>query len=227
MKSFPNYIFNLWLLLLFLMLNPGRQVFAQCSSNLQSTSYNTVLSGTGNNSWGFSMPQFDPANGTLVSVEIKLLESVSYSYQLQNSDNSTENYSVTLHRNDLINGAFLSSPINSSYIQTFGPYTLGPSDGIPGPGADYIAQGPIQFINNRLIQDSVTGSIAHFLGSGIILFLYSPTTTATASGGTNYILTGLRERYDAFFSYLLLLQCINSCRRNNQLYGFCTRKYIG
>jgi type IX secretion system substrate protein len=179
-----------FVLLCFFITTISLQLNAQCGSGLQSKSYSVVLTGTGNNVWGFSIPQFNPSIGTLVAVDIKSAVSVNYSFNLENNDDVAVAYTAVIERDDFIQSAALHTPVYKSVIQNFGPYTLAASDGIPGSGPDYISQGPIAFLNNYIINDSITDAVAGFFGLGSASFSYIPSTYVFANGGADYSLSG-------------------------------------
>ena len=187
MKHIIYFVHRIFLLLAFSMLTSvSVQSFAQCSSSLKSISYNTVLKGTGNNSWGFLLPQFNPLQGTLIAVNISATISVRYAFTLENNANSTVAYNVNVERHDSINSSNLSSPISNLIFKNYGPYNLNATDGTNGSGLDYTNQGPITLLSNYIINDSIVNNVVPFLGTGNAMFVYNPATTATVSGSTNY-----------------------------------------
>jgi hypothetical protein len=187
MKPIIYFVNRIFLLLAFSMLTSiSFQSFAQCSSSLKSISYNTVLKGTGNNSWGFLLPQFNPLQGTLIAVNISATISVRYAFTLENNTNSAVGYNVNVERHDSINSSSLSSPINNLIFKNYGPYNLNPTDGTNGSGLDYTNQGPINLLSNYVLDDSIVSNVVLFLGTGNAMFAYNPATTATVSGSTNY-----------------------------------------
>ena len=110
----------------FLITSATLQLHAQCASGLKITSYSIFLNGTGNNGWGFSIPQFDPSVGTLVAVDIRSVVSVNMNFQLASFDTLQNNYIVLAGRNDNISVSALNSPISNAVSQDYGPYSLQP-----------------------------------------------------------------------------------------------------
>jgi hypothetical protein len=158
---------------------------AQCSGILKSVSYNSVISGTGNDSHTIDIPQFDPSKGTLVAVKITSVVSLKYAFQLENNNASATSYSVQLGRNDFISSSALPSPVSNmnNIHQNYGPYALGASNGVSGSGPDYISVPQFTVLNNYLdINDSITTSVANFLGSGTVEFDYFTTTYYNITG---------------------------------------------
>jgi len=116
--TIPRF-FLLW----FFIATVSLQSNAQCGSP-NKISYHVTLSGTGNNSWGFVFPQFDPSVGTLVAVDIRSEISVNVNFQLFNIGASADTYTVLAGRNDNLTVSALSSPISNAYPVDYGPYIL-------------------------------------------------------------------------------------------------------
>jgi hypothetical protein len=163
---------------------------AQCSSSLKSISYQTVLNGTGNNSWGFLLPQFNPSLGTLISVNLASVVSVGFSFSLENIASTPASFSIAIKHLDSISSPDLSGSLTNTNTWNFSPYDLAASDGIAGSGPDYTAQGPFALMGNHMIGDSITGLVAPFIGTGYALFDYDPATTAVVSGNNDYSFSG-------------------------------------
>jgi hypothetical protein len=165
----------------------SEQSFSQCiPSTWKSISYSTMLKGTGNNSWGFLFPQFNPTQGTLVAVNIKATVSLNYNFGLENNANTSVGYNVSVKRRDSISSNDMSLPLISTVAQNYGPYNLLSSDGKVGSGPDYTQQGPIVVMNNYVINDSITSAVAAFIGGSHVIFYYNPVTTAAVSGNNSY-----------------------------------------
>jgi hypothetical protein len=190
MRRLTTFKNGIALIIAFFALTPASfQVYAQCSASLKNVSYSTVLNGTGNNSWGFLFPQFNPSQGTLVAVTIKATISLGYSFSLENNSASSATYNVIVKRRDSISSGDLSSPLNKINSQNFGPYNLNASDGVSGSGLDYTSQGKTMLLNNYVINDSITSNVVQFIGTDHAVFNYNPATIATVSGGASYSFT--------------------------------------
>src|SRR5271154_2303320 len=187
MKRIPDFFCKIFPLLAFSMLTSASfQSFAQCSSSLKSITYNTVLKGTGNNSWGFLLPQFNPVQGTLIAVNISATISVRYAFTLENNSSSAVAYNLNVNRRDSINSSTLSAPVNNWTYKTYGPFNLSATDGATGSGSDYTNQGPVSLLSNYVINDSIVSYVVPFLGTSNAVFVYNPATTAAVAGGANY-----------------------------------------
>jgi hypothetical protein len=174
---------------------------AQCPSGLQKKAYNISLYGTGNNIWGFSLPQFDPSLGTLVAADVKSVVSVNMNFELANISQGPDNYIVLAGRNDNISVSALSSPISNSYSQDFGPYSLQSYQ-------DTIVNGPISsahffsLMNNYIIDDSTVSATAGFLGTGFVSFHYTPYTYTTAISDSAYnIINNVSDTINVTMTY--------------------------
>jgi type IX secretion system substrate protein len=173
----------------FALMSPAFQLHAQCSASLKNASYNTVLNGTGNNSWGFLFPQFNPSQGTLIAVTIKATISLGYSCSLENNSASSVAYNVSVKRRDSIGSSDLSSPLNNITSQNFGSFNLRASDGVSNSGSDYLSHGKTMLLNNFVISDSIISAVVPFIGTGHVVFNYNPATIATVTGGASYSFT--------------------------------------
>ena len=78
---------------------------AQCTNSFRSFTYDTLVNGTGNNSYNFTAPQFNPSSGTLVSVVIKTNISIGYSFQAENNTSSSRSVTIGVGRYDYLGSA--------------------------------------------------------------------------------------------------------------------------
>jgi hypothetical protein len=161
------------------------QLKSQCGATLKSTSYNILSNGTGNNLWGFSLPQFDPAVGTLVAVDIKSIVSVNAKFSLYNLSGNQDNFAVVAGRNDIITVNALSTPVTNSFSQNYATYNLGASQDTVGAGTVANPQF-FSLLNSYVINDSVITSVAGFLGHGYVSFNYQPQTYVSVTSGSSY-----------------------------------------
>jgi len=183
-KAVAFIIFLRILLLCFSMASASLQAKAQCGSALQSTSYNVALNGTGNNTWGFVFPQFDPSVGTLVAVDIKSVISVNVNFKLFNVGSSSDNYIVLAGRNDNITVSSLGSPISNAVSQDYGSYNLQAGQDTVGAGTVASPQF-FSLIKSYVLNDSITSAVAGFLGTGFVAFDNNPYTYASVISGSN------------------------------------------
>jgi hypothetical protein len=169
--------------------NISPKLFGQCTIlTMRSAVHDTLVTGTGNDNYNFTVPQFNPAVGTLVSVVVKTKVSVGYSFQAENTTNGSRSISIGVGRYDYLSSTALSNSNYASSMQkTYGPYTVGKSDGVSNSGPDYIAKGPFSFLSNTIIiNDSITSSVANFLGTGVVAFGYYPSTYSTIPQNLTY-----------------------------------------
>ncbi|MBS1934527.1 MAG: T9SS type A sorting domain-containing protein [Bacteroidetes bacterium] len=162
---------------------------AQCTSfTTKTATYDTTVRGMGNDNFSFNMPLFNPSAGTLISVVIKTNVSVGYSFQAENTSNTSRSINIGVGRYDYLSGAALSNSNFAGNIQsTYGPYNLAASDGVSNSGSDYIANGPFSFLNHAIVlNDSITSSTANFLGSGTVHFDYFPSTYSSIPQNLTY-----------------------------------------
>ena len=186
MKMLKNL---LGLLLFFSGIFFREKIKAQCTSlTLHSTSYDTLIKGTGNNNYSLTVPKFNPVTGTLIAVVIKTNVSVGYSFEAENTLSSSRSLSIGVGRYDYLSSAALTNSYTASGTQkTYGPYSFGPADATTGSGADYISKGPFSFLSNVVvINDSITTSTANFLGAGTVNFGYYPSTYSSIPQNLTY-----------------------------------------
>ncbi|HEX4374667.1 MAG TPA: choice-of-anchor E domain-containing protein, partial [Puia sp.] len=189
MRRLTTFKNGIALIIAFFAIPASFQLYAQCSASLKNISYSTVLNGTGNNSWGFLFPQFNPAQGTLIAVSIKANISLGYSFSIENNSASSATYNVSVKRRDSISSSDLSSSLNNITSQNFGSYNLNASDGVTGSGLDFASQGKTMLLNNYFINDSIISNVVPFIGTNHAVFNYNPATIATISGGASYNFT--------------------------------------
>ena len=150
----------------------------QCSSAPQSVSYDTLIAGTGNNSHVFTLPQFEPSIGTLLSAKINSTISVNYGFTLKNVELAQRDFSVSVGRYDHYTSAALSSPYTNLIDTNIGNFILNPGDSV--------SKAPYTVLSNYGLNDSITGDIANFLGTSTVSFNYTPITYTTLTGSNVY-----------------------------------------
>lgn len=173
-------------LLCFFITTISLHVKAQCSAP-NKISYNVILNGTGNNSWGFVFPKFDPSVGTLVAVDIRAIVSVNVNFQLSNVGAGPDSYTVLAGRNENLSVSALGAPISSAFPQDYGPYNLQAGQDTVGAGTVASPQF-FSLMNGYNLNDSITSAVAGFLGTGWVVFNNNPYTYAAVISGSNYSL---------------------------------------
>ena len=189
--------------------------YCQCSSGMQKSSYDIYLNGSGNNSWGFSIPKFDPSKGTLIAVEINSVVSVLMNYQLSNEGAVPDVYKLLATRFDSISSTALTTPLTNIVSQNQGPFNLLSNQDTVGAGTVASPQF-FSLMSAYSINDSITTSVAGFLGTGYLSFAYSPRTYISITSGSNYgISTTISDTMRLTFTYyycmenLLALDIVN------------------
>lgn len=163
---------------------------AQCDNEFRIVTYDSIFTGTGNDVFDFVFPKFDASLGTLTAVEFQTVVTVSYGFNLENTDySSTNNYRVRVSRMDeFYHPEFLYIPITVETNQMYGPYKLAPNDGLPGQGDDYVSEGPVYpYYQDTIIRRSF--NTADFLGIGNVSMEYWTSTFSATMGGVNNIKT--------------------------------------
>ena len=152
-------------------------VHAQSSNNLSVRIYDTVLTGPGYGTYHINFPKWNADSGLLVSVKVSAVVSLQYSYSLKNTDVITGTYGLWVGREDYFTSPALTAAYDNINEQKIGSYTLNPGD--------QVAQAPFAFLSNYANTDSITGSVAPFLGTGTVSFTYSPITYTNIHASNN------------------------------------------
>ena len=152
-------------------------VHAQSSNNLSVRTYDTVLTGPGYGTYHINFPKWNADSGLLVSVKVSAVVSLQYSYSLKNTDVITGTYGLWVGREDYFTSPALTAAYDNINEQKIGSYTLNPGD--------QVAQAPFAFLSNYANTDSITGSVAPFLGTGTVSFTYSPITYTNIHASNN------------------------------------------
>lgn len=166
---------------------------AQCVTPLETVTFDSTVTGTGNSFHTFTFPKFNASLGTLVEVNIRAEVTLRYRFQLENKENiAINNYRVRVVREDEISGSVLQTPITSTGQATYGPYMLAAYDGVNGSGPDYTSIGPMYVMNRQLINQTVYNT-ADYLGGGNVSIDYMASTYSIVFGSVNYNFNGTAE----------------------------------
>lgn len=137
---------------------------AQSSNALSVHTYDTVLTSNGFGSYNINVPQFRPDSGTLVAVNLSATVSSQYGFTLTNADNQSATYTLTLGQDDQITGNALGSPFSNIVTKQINSYPL--------TSGQVVTQTPFAFLTNHVSNDSITGNVAPFLGTGAVALNY-------------------------------------------------------
>lgn len=151
---------------------------AQCGSTFQSITYDTLVTGTGNNSFLIHLSQFDPSIGTLVSAKINSTISLNYGFKLKNVELVQRDFSVSVGRYDHYTSTALSVPYTNLLDTNIGSFLLNPGDSVSKP--------PYAVLSGYSLNDSITNDAVNFLGSGTVAFNYTPITYTNLTGSNVY-----------------------------------------
>jgi hypothetical protein len=152
---------------------------SQCAGTFQSITYDTSATGTANSPYVFTMPQFNPSLGTLLAAKINSNISLNYGFTLKNVEAVNRNFSVSVGRYDQISSAALSSPFSNLVTTSLGNYPLAPGGSVTEPSSTIL-------LNYNALDDSITNSVAPFLGGSNISFNYLPITYTNLTGSNTY-----------------------------------------
>jgi len=142
------------------------------------------------NTLQLKFPKFDPNTAMVTCVKLCVtITGVVDSVSIENNSTSSQTADVFYIRTDQISGPGLSSPLTNSVSKHYGPFSPGPSNGIPGSGPDFVTITHDTVLNAvsicHTISDSAT--IADFYGTDSVTYTYdiSAFTSISCTGG-NY-----------------------------------------
>ncbi len=198
------------------------QAAAQCV--IQTNIHDTTVIGSGtqqNPPYQFSFPKFDPGLGTLLSVRLVSVVTLSYSFTIENNDVANKNYGVRINREDLLWGPdgfeteFLHTSPRTNYL-------LAASDGIAGSGPDFFDQSPIFILNQDTAINEEIYNTADFMGAGDVNFTYSTDVGTTMTGGFSVTLQG--DAQDEVHFMVIYTYCDNSITLADDIRSFSAIK---
>jgi hypothetical protein len=131
-----------------------------------------------------NFPQFNPATGMLVCLNLQSTVTTVLEFDLFNKEAFPDDYTFESFRRSRFSGpdGFFSN--NNSPTKEYGPFNLGPID--PGGSADEVHIGPDTVFNAKFSSIDRPGS-AGFIGNGTVAFDYLNTSTTTLlDGSSNY-----------------------------------------
>jgi hypothetical protein len=151
-------------------------IVAQCSagSTAFSMRYDTTVTGNGNSSRNFTMPKFDPSLGTLISVDLKSVVGLEYSYDLENQTAQTRPFKTKIVRTDDVYSTALDPSSINAVNQT--PYV---TTTIASHHQVSIGPSKMGYIVTNTVND---GRLVNFMGAGTVDFDYETGTSASVQG---------------------------------------------
>lgn len=156
-----------------------------------STAYDTtIITPTGTNNLQIKFPQFDPAGGMVTCVRLCItITGVVDSVSVENNSSSPQIGDVYYTRTDRITGPGLSTPLENTADRLYGPFPLGPTDGVLGSGVDFWSTAHDTVLNSVSVcrQLNDTSLIRDFYGHDSVTYNYfiNARTSINCSGG-NY-----------------------------------------
>ncbi len=149
---------------------------AQCSGGQTafSLTYDTIATGNGNSSRTFSLPKFNPALGTLISIDIKSTVGLRYSYDLENQTAAARLFKTKIVRTDDIYSTALDPSSINEVNQT--PYV---STVIGAHQQASFGPTKMNYTITNLVND---GRMVNFMGLGTVDFDYETGTSASVQG---------------------------------------------
>jgi Secretion system C-terminal sorting domain len=193
MKQIYTKVPSLVLFFTLLIYLPGK-LQAQCACGPSTTADSVVyrVSFTGlTGFYAFSMPQFNPALGTLTCMRMRDTVSSKMTFRLANRINDRFTYNINALQTTTISGPSAFTASSGTYSNTFGPYDLGTADISPLPNINppepdtAITVGPTNIFSNTGFTKLKTSGLASYLGIGTVPFTFDlsgPVWPAPSSG---------------------------------------------
>lgn len=164
------------------LLNPSLSVAQSCTGTIQSTSFNTTFTGSGNAVYAVTWPQYSPPSGySLVSAVLKSVVSITASYQIINlGTNDITSVKPGVSGEDVLqmNGNDITDPDGNSISDVTFLKNLASIAVTIHPGDTYNYPTTTAYNNFKMIVDSVAtdnGLLNDFIGTGDLNFTYSNT----------------------------------------------------
>ena len=166
---------------------------AQCPFGVTpgSTMYDTTINTPpGINTLQVKFPQADPMVGMVTCLRLCIsITGVVDSVSVENNSASAQTADVYYIRTDQITGPGLSAPLTNSINHHYGPYPLGPTNGVLGSGPDFIAISQDTLLNAVTVCQTINNmdSLLQFYGHDSVTYTYNimAFTNVTCTGG-NY-----------------------------------------
>lgn len=149
---------------------------AQCAAGASpfNISYDTLVTGNGNSSRTFSFPKFNPALGTLISIDIQSVVGLEYSYDLENQTAQTKVFKTKIVRTDDVYSTALDPSSIDAVNQT-------PQVSALIPAHTQLSYGPSK-MSYSLGTTITDGRLINFMGAGTVDFDYETGTSASVQG---------------------------------------------
>jgi Secretion system C-terminal sorting domain len=175
------------ILLLVLSAASINHIHAQCPGSLApvTLTFDTIGRGTGNDSYSFALPKFDPSLGMLTAVTISSNVKVNYVYSIGNTRSASALYKTRILRTDDITSTALDPSSISQATQT-------PLLNTTVAGNTTVQVGPL-IMSYTVSQVVNNGTVVNFMGAGTVDFTYDNTSYVAFSGpsGSNVDFTQL------------------------------------
>lgn len=199
MKHFYTYRIQ-FPLLLFMLCVMYRSGFGQCPGGYvpSGVAFDTTITfSSGSHASTIKFPKFDPTVGMVTCAKLTMTITSTLNFMRIENDDIAPNpdpVSITFIRKDTVNGPGLNIPLGNSETNTFGPYSLDPSDGVPSSGPDYMSVGPLNiFTTTKSVTITDLSDLSQFYGpvGDSLIYTYKaqgvtlPTIPFNYSGGIN------------------------------------------
>lgn len=130
-------------------------------------------------------PKFNPQKGMLSCVKLVItMTGIIDQTTFQNYAASPQTANFTYVRKDTMRGPGLSPWMTNNFNGSYGPYNLGPFDGIGNGGADYYSSSNDTIIKQQMLLNLTDStSISDFYGTDSAVYDYNIGAVTTFTGG--------------------------------------------
>lgn len=140
--------------------------------NYYLLSYHVSLAGTGNNTWGYTIPAFDSALGMLDTIEINMFTSLSYYLTLYNNASFLNSYNINISRRDSLSCDSMVL-INHDYAYNYGLQNV---SGL----SSY--EDSLSVMDNVQLTSFITDRLDKFTGNKYLAIDYNPLSNSSIVG---------------------------------------------
>jgi hypothetical protein len=170
------------------------KIAAQCPGGeiVDSLAFDTTINfSSGRFTAALKFPKFDPTTGMVTCARLTMtMAGTLNTLQFENQDPTNNTAQATFHREDTISGPGLASSLTNMEDQLYGPYSLGPSDGVFNAGSDYVHVGPESIFTTSksiTITDSADLSVFYGPAGDSLTYTYSVFSQTQTSVTGNWL----------------------------------------
>ena len=179
-----------WLLLFVCAIMLPFAAISQCGT-VHNLTYDTTVTGGGSAypGYNFNLKMFNPSLGTLTSVKLTSVVTLSFAYTIENLANSAKSTKVRIERTDTIIGPSADT-LASDYYSVAQTSVLAASDGVTGTGPDFKSYPAFYILNGDTVLNQTTTNVVGYMGAGSVGFVYKSDVGSQINGNPNINING-------------------------------------